>query len=112
MSSRYGHGPLAEGVAAEEFAKLIQHIERRELRFAGCRGECMQGRLECTAPGQCYIAPAESSTEVGADQADPARSMHHYEGVRNALLALGIVAAVSSAAILAVHLAARMGWLT
>lgn len=36
--------------------------------FAGCRGNCEQGRRECTEDGGCFILPAEAATEVGADQ--------------------------------------------
>lgn len=105
--SAHGHGPLAEPL---EFAKLIQHLERRELRFAGCRGDCGQGDRPCTSPGQCYLAPAESATEIGAEPG-VVRSMRHYTSARDALRALGIVAAIALAVILAAHLAARMGWL-
>lgn len=110
MSNTYGHGPLAEHVEPAEFARLIQHLDSGDLRFAGCRGDCMQGRKPCSTPGACYIAPAESATEIGADPGT-VRSMRHYASARDALRALGIVAAIALAVILAAHLVARMGWL-
>lgn len=77
-----------------------------------CPEQCTRGCFridECEHPGRCFT-PAESATEIGAEPG-VVRSMRHYTSARDALRALGIVAAIALAVIIAAHLGARMGWL-
>ena len=61
--------------------------------FAGCRGNCEQGRRECTEDGGCFILPAEAATEFchpdDGDVFAPARGMLNSGGF--GLLAWAIV---------------------
>ncbi len=66
--SRIGHGPLADFAATSP-----DHVHDSgpcQVRFAGCKGSCQQGRRVCDMPlGACFViepAPAEAATEVGA----------------------------------------------
>ena len=63
---KIGHGPLAD-----------------RTRFAGCRGDCWQGRDNCETPGQCFVLESDDSDPFAA-----ARSIVIWCGVTGAVVLL------------------------